>query len=140
MPSRNTIALAAVTAVLALSACGGDEDRETAPKRQAPVASEIRLAAVQVRGGIGFDRKKIVAAAGRTRIVLDNRLGRAHNVRIHTGTRPFAPGHEDVGGTVMAEPGAKSEGIVNLKPGRYTFLCNIGGHWQAGQRGSLIVR
>jgi hypothetical protein len=31
-------------------------------------------------------------------------------------------------------------GTVNLKPGKYFYLCSVGGHWQLGQHGTLVVK
>jgi plastocyanin len=79
------------------------------------------------------------APAGRIGIELTNPTELGHNVRIQTGKRCcFAPGHEDLGGTTTGV--GKITGTVDLKPGRYFYLCSVGGHWQLGQRGTLVVK
>ena len=88
---------------------------------------------------ITFDKKRLTAPAGRIGIELTNPTELGHNVRIQTGKRCcFAPGHEDLGGTTTGV--GKVTGTVHLKPGRYFFLCSVGGHWQLGQWGTLVVK
>lgn len=38
------------------------------------------------------------------------------------------------------QPGRARRDTVDLEPGRYVLLCNLPGHYQAGQRTSLVVR
>ena len=45
---------------------------------------------------------------------------------IEIGLRPFA------------RPTARA--TLNLKPGTYTFLCTIPGHYQTGMHGRLVVQ
>ena len=141
MSSKSTIALTAGMAALALSACGGDEQENAGAERkpQAPVVAEIRLKALTSAEGLAFDRKKVVTKSGRVRIVFENAAGRAHNVRIQTGPRPNGPGAKDIGGTPTIPGGQTGEGVVELEPGRYTYLSAIGQHWRQ-LHGTLIVR
>lgn len=141
MSIKSTIALTAGMTALALSACGSD-DKENASaerKQQAPVDAEIRLKALTSANGLSFDREKVVTKPGRIRIVFENSAGRSHNVRIQTGPRPNGPGAEDVGGTPTIPGGGTGEGVVELEPGRYTYLSAIGQHWRQ-LHGTLIVR
>ena len=46
----------------------------------------------------------------------------------------------DVEGRLLAKPGETVRGSFTLdKPGTYTFLCTIPGHFQAGMKGTLVV-
>ena len=66
-------------------------------------------------------------------------------MRVHTGKCCFKPGYKDLGGTAVigaTSPPTSATPIratLDLKPGTYTFLCSIAGHFQAGQRGTLVV-
>ena len=78
-------------------------------------------------------------------IELHNDSGLGHNVRVHTGDCCFEPGYKDLGGTevVGATSSDKRDTVratLDLKPGTYTFLCAIPGHFQAGQHGTLVVK
>jgi plastocyanin len=131
---RRLRAGAALLAIAALGAgCGSDPDERTA-------GQILRLGVVTAPGKVAFDKKRLEAKAGKVTIELRNDKGIAHNVRVQTGRRCcFASGSEDVGGT----PTVVNQTIratLDLKPGTYQFLCSIGGHWQRGQRGVLVVR
>lgn len=55
--------------------------------------------------------------------------------------RPHTHSHGDgVGGGRHLRPGGSRVTAVSLRPGRYVLLCNLPGHYQAGQRASLTVR
>ena len=65
-------------------------------------------------------------------------------MRVHTGKCCFKPGYKDLGGTevIGSTKSDKRESVkatLSLEPGTYTFLCSIPGHFQAGQRGTLVV-
>jgi uncharacterized cupredoxin-like copper-binding protein len=38
------------------------------------------------------------------------------------------------------EPGRRVSHTFNLKPGKYVYICNVPGHYQAGMYGTLVVR
>ena len=61
-------------------------------------------------------------------------------MRIQTGKRCcFGPGSKDIGGTPTIS-NSTARATLELEPGTYQYLCSIGGHWQRGQRGVLVVR
>ena len=68
-----------------------------------------------------------------------------HNVRVQTGKRCcFGRDSKDLGGTrviggLSNDGGQTVRATLDLKPGRYWFFCANAGHWQAGQRGTLVV-
>jgi plastocyanin len=65
-------------------------------------------------------------------------------VRVHTGKCCFKPGYKNLGGTRVIgatdmDKQTTVRATLNLKPGTYTYLCAIPGHFQAGQHGTLVV-
>ena len=61
-------------------------------------------------------------------------LGEAHGHSSHEKTRLRGgpPRH--------IRPGRTRRDTVTLAPGRYVLLCNLPGHYAAGQRAALVVR
>src|SRR3712207_7804188 len=47
---------------------------------------------------------------------------------------------KDIGGTATIAGGGTGTAVVDLTPGRDTFLCTAGRHYLRGQRGALIVQ
>jgi plastocyanin len=145
---RRTILAIGLAAAAVGAGCGSDDDPEPStgaasdkPRKAnaEPPDTVLKLAVETKPGQITFDRKRLTAPAGRIGIELTNPTQLGHNVRIQTGKKCcFAPGHEDLGGTTTGV--GKITGTVELKPGRYFYLCSVGGHWQLGQRGTLVVR
>jgi plastocyanin len=137
---RLVTGIAAAPLVL-LAACGdSDQPRESARADSKEPAQALKLAVEPSPGHIRFDKRRLEARAGRIAIELTNPTRLNHNVRIATGSKCcFRPGSKDVGGTNTTGPG-KIRGVVNLRPGRYVYYCAVGGHWQLGQHGTLVVR
>jgi uncharacterized cupredoxin-like copper-binding protein len=42
-------------------------------------------------------------------------------------------------GATESDTRTTARATLDLEPGTYTFLCAIPGHFQAGQRGTLVV-
>ena len=120
--------------------CGGDdgESESREPDEREQPATVLKLTVVTNPGEITFDKQRLTAPAGRIGIELTNPTEMNHNVRIQTGMKCcFSPGYKDLGGTTTGV--GKVTATVNLKPGKYFYLCAVGGHWQLGQRGTLVV-
>jgi plastocyanin len=140
--------LAVVATGLAAAGCGGQDDSAAAPGRAAsaePITTVLKVVAQPSGGGpFHFDVKHLEAKAGLVTIHLDNRDKFPHNVRIQTGSKCCAQdGSTDTGGTDTTNGGTQINGTVRLKPGRYWFLCSIGGHNDGAtghMRGTLVVR
>lgn len=45
-----------------------------------------------------------------------------------------------VGEISETDPGKTKSATLDLKPGKYVFVCNIPGHYKLGMRGTLVVR
>ena len=82
-------------------------------------------------GALAFDYGKAIAKAGRVTFEMPNQSPITHNIALRgavTGAGAFV-GH-----------GATSSFSVTLKPGTYTFYCQVPGHDQGGMHGTLTVR
>jgi plastocyanin len=144
MEKRERRAVAAVVLGLAALAagCGGDEGGSSggSAKEEAPAPEQtLKLTVKAGPGKITFDKTNLRAKAGPVGIELTNPTEMNHNVRIATGTKCCQrPDSKDIGGTDTIGEG-ETTAVVDLKPGKYVFYCAIGGHWQLGQRGKLVV-
>ena len=62
----------------------------------------------------------------------------------HRGTDFIPPGMRDavIAKTPFAGPGESVQVtfIVPAKPGKYPFICTFAGHYQAGMKGTLVVK
>lgn len=83
--------------------------------------------------GLAFDPKTATAKAGKVTLTMTNPSsnGSPHGIAIE------GQGVDKDGAT--ASPGGTSTVSVDLKPGKYTFYCPVGGHRAAGMEGTLTV-
>ena len=112
------------------SQAGKEGAAKTTAAPKGPVQT-LQLAA-DPTGALKFDKSSLQSKAGGVRIVLKNPSTIPHNVSIQ-GT-----GVNAVGGT--ANGGGTTQVVATLKPGSYTFYCNVPGHRQAGMQGTLTVK
>ena len=78
----------------------------------------------------GFDLSSTTVACGSITFAQTNTGSVTHNFNL-----------EGVSGGVGAliDPGQNTSFTVTLTPGRYTYICDVSGHAQAGMIGTLIV-
>ncbi|MET0510434.1 MAG: plastocyanin/azurin family copper-binding protein [Thermoleophilaceae bacterium] len=138
------LAALVLAAIAAFTGCSGDSENESAAKPPQDEGTVLQIRDTSKPGEWDFDTHRLTAKAGKVTIVFHNASGLGHNVRVHTGKCCLKPGYKDVGGTevIGAVDSDKRETVkatLNLKPGTYTFLCPIAGHFQAGQHGTLVV-
>ena len=85
-------------------------------------------------GQLAYVTTKASATAGPVTIVMPNSSGVNHNIAIQQG----------VSGPVLGASPYVSKGSasvsINLKPGTYTFFCQVPGHRQAGMLGTLTAK
>jgi mono/diheme cytochrome c family protein len=87
-------------------------------------------------GQLLYTVKQAKATAGPLTIIMINKSGVPHNVAIQPGTGPSGP----VLGHTPVQANGASTITVNLKPGNYTFFCQVTGHRAAGMFGTLTVK
>jgi uncharacterized cupredoxin-like copper-binding protein len=149
MRARAWLCVAALPVVGLTGACGGGEDSPEPASAAEPKAAEhatvLKITDTSTPGSWSWDKKRLTAKAGKVTLVFHNPSDLGHNVRIQTGEKCcFSPDSKDLGGTKVIggltnDTNQTARATIELKPGRYWFLCAIPGHWQAGQRGRLVV-
>lgn len=149
MRARAWLCVAALPVVAVTGACGGGGDASEPASRTTSKPAEhvtvLKLTDTSTPGNWSFDKKRLTAKAGKVVLKFRNPSDLGHNVRIQTGKRCcFDRDSQDLGGTqviggLSKDAGKTATATLDLKPGRYWFLCANAGHWQQGQRGSLVV-
>jgi mono/diheme cytochrome c family protein len=87
-------------------------------------------------GQLLYTVKAAKATAGPVTITMSNSSGVLHNLAIQQGTGPTGA---VLGNTNIVSSGTQSIQL-NLKPGTYTFFCQVQGHRAAGMFGTLTVK
>ena len=136
--SRGAVASGAIClSAVALAACGGSSGGTTSSTQASTPAVEKngKLAiAADPNGDLAYTTNTATATAGRITVSMTNMSGEPHNVAIQKGTN----------GPVLAATADASSGTssitLTLKPGTYTFFCQVPGHRASGMYGTLTVR
>jgi plastocyanin len=85
-------------------------------------------------GQLSYVTNKASATAGPVTVEMPNMSGVTHNIAIQQGSS----------GPILGASAFVSKGVgavkVTLKPGTYTFFCQVPGHRQAGMEGTLTVK
>ena len=85
-------------------------------------------------GQLAYVTNKATATPGPVTVEMPNTSGVSHNIAVQQGTN----------GAVLSASSFISKGSasikVTLKPGTYTFFCQVPGHRQAGMEGTLTVK
>ena len=85
-------------------------------------------------GQLAYVTNKASATAGPATIEMPNSSGVSHNIAVQQGTSGAV-----LGASSFIAKGATSVSVT-LKPGTYTFFCQVPGHRQAGMEGTLTVK
>jgi plastocyanin len=145
---RVPVLVAIPLSVLAIAGCGDDNkssDTSTAATTPTTETTTTETSTNESSGGqpttlslsadasaIKFDKTKLDASAGKVTIDMKNPSALQHNVAI-------SGNGVDEEGKVVGQ-GGTSTVTADLKPGKYTFLCTVDGHEQAGMKGTLTVK
>ncbi|HEY7961363.1 MAG TPA: plastocyanin/azurin family copper-binding protein [Solirubrobacteraceae bacterium] len=85
-------------------------------------------------GQLAYVTNKASATPGAVTVTMGNASGVTHNIAIQQGTSGPV-----LGASKIISKGAASV-TVTLKPGTYTFFCQVPGHRAAGMEGTLTVK
>jgi mono/diheme cytochrome c family protein len=125
-PGKDTGLLA--TAVEAPGA--GKPAVETAGKLQIPASPTGQLA---------YATNKALGKPGAVIVEMPNTSGVTHNIAIEEGAHGATPGGPVLGASPLVSKGVGTVKL-SLKPGTYTFFCQVPGHRAAGMYGTLVVK
>ncbi len=123
--------------ILAVGGCGktgpggGKPAVEQAGKLEIDAASEGQLA---------YTTNRATAAPGKVTITMKNSSGVPHNIAVQQGSSGATGGSTPVLGASPVVTEGSSSVTVTLKPGVYTFFCQVPGHRTAGMWGTLTVK
>jgi len=95
--------------------------------------------AANAQGQLAYETNKANAKAGPVTIEMPNMSGVDHNLAVETGEGGASPKGSKVGATPIIAKGT-AKVTVTLKPGAYTFFCEVPGHRPAGMYGTLTVK
>jgi plastocyanin len=86
-------------------------------------------------GQLSYVTKQAQAKSGPVTVLMKNASGVQHNIAVQQGTSGPVLG----AGPIVAN-GATSTVKVSLKPGTYTYFCQVPGHRAAGMLGTITVK
>jgi plastocyanin len=95
-----------------------------------PIAAKAGTLTIDAIDGTAFQSTQATATAGKLTVKMPNKSDIGHDIALQ--------GVSGADGDVV-QKGGTSTFTVDLKPGKYTFLCTVPGHEQAGMKGTLTV-
>jgi plastocyanin len=90
-------------------------------------------------GQLAYATNKATATAGPVTIEMPNMSGVDHNLAVEPGSSEASGPGPVIGHTQIISKGSASVSVT-LKPGTYTFFCEVPGHRQAGMFGHITVK
>jgi plastocyanin len=96
-----------------------------------PAVAKNGTLTIDAVDGTAFSATKATAQAGKVTVDMPNKSSIGHNIALK--------GVSGAAGKIVPQ-GQKSTFTVDLKPGTYTFYCQVPGHEQAGMKGTLTVK
>jgi mono/diheme cytochrome c family protein len=90
-------------------------------------------------GQLAYVTSKAIAKPGPVLVEMPNNSGVTHNIAIEEGAHGATPGGPVLGASPTIAKGVATV-KVSLKPGTYTFFCQVPGHRAAGMFGTLIAK
>jgi plastocyanin len=107
-----------------------------------PVAEKNGTLALDANpnGLLAYTSNRATGTAGKVTLTMTNTSGTPHNVAIQAGNSGANQGPTPVLGATPVQAKGTSSISVTLKPGTYTFFCQVPGHRAAGMFGTLTVK
>lgn len=146
------VTVAVAVLALALAGCGGNESSggpaEHVGHAAAPPVKVSGHTTVSMTE-FAFKPNALSTTAGKLKVTAKNDGSTAHEfVLLRTKKAPkalpvkqgVASEKGEVGRIPKQKPGAAASHTFKLKSGKYVFICNLPGHYQAGMYGSLKVK
>ncbi len=90
-------------------------------------------------GQLAYATNKATATAGPVTIEMPNMSGVDHNISLEPGSNEATGPGPVLGHSQIISKGTASFSVT-LKPGTYTFFCEVPGHREAGMFGHLTVK
>jgi plastocyanin len=85
-------------------------------------------------GQLAYVTSKALATAGAVMVEMPNSSGVSHNIAVQQGTSGPV-----LGASSFITKGTTSVSVT-LRPGTYTYFCQVPGHRQAGMEGTITVK
>lgn len=101
-------------------------------------AGKLQIAA-DPSGQLSYVTKQASATAGAVTLEMPNQSGVTHNLALEAGNGGASGSGAVIGATKIITKGTATIN-VKLKPGTYTFFCQVPGHRAAGMYGTLTVK
>jgi mono/diheme cytochrome c family protein len=95
--------------------------------------------AASASGQLAYETNKASGTAGPVTVEMPNMSGVGHNLALETGEGGATAKGTKIGATPIISKGT-AKVSVTLKPGTYTFFCEVPGHRPAGMYGTLTVK
>jgi mono/diheme cytochrome c family protein len=90
-------------------------------------------------GQLAYVTNKAIGKPGPVLVEMPNTSGVSHNIAIEEGAHGATPGGPVLGASPIVSKGDATL-KVSLKPGTYTFFCEVPGHRAAGMFGTLVAK
>jgi len=112
-----------------------------APGAGKPAVEEAGKLAIDAnpQGQLAYTSSKAVATPGPVTVTMANMSGVQHNIAFEAGENGATAKGAKIAASSFISKGETSV-TLNLKPGKYTFFCEVPGHRAAGMYGTLTVK
>ncbi|HUH81677.1 MAG TPA: plastocyanin/azurin family copper-binding protein [Solirubrobacteraceae bacterium] len=91
------------------------------------------------QGQLAYTSTKASATAGPVTVTMANMSGVSHNIAFEAGENGATAKGPKIAASSFISKGETSV-MLTLKPGKYTFFCEVPGHRAAGMYGTLTVK
>jgi plastocyanin len=140
MKKAVTIFGATAVAVFGVAACGSSDNNDTTAASSttatAPAGGgggETLAITADPSGKFAYQQKSLKAKAGPVTVDFDNPASLSHDVVLEDSSG------QEVGKTDLVAQD-KASFTATVKPGTYTYFCDVPGHREGGMQGTLTVQ